>query len=372
MQAPIPGVQRAVASGTPSHEYPFDSKVSLVTNHELNMIHVENLSKDYGQVRAVRSVSFDVPRGQVLGFLGPNGAGKSTTMKILTGFLTATGGTASIAGFDVATQSLEVRRRVGYLPESNPLYMDMRVDDYLRFAAEVRGVRGAQRQQGIDRVVEACGLERVYRKDIHELSKGYKQRVGLAQAMIHNPEVLILDEPTSGLDPNQIIEIRDLIRHLGTERTVILSTHILQEVEASCDRILIISQGKLVADGTLADLCEVLPSGALEIEVVGPLESIRQQLAELFVQGHVEHLAEGHARHGGHYFRVHVPLSMDAHAREATFDLIQGNSWKLVHLYRQKASLEDVFRKCTLSDAEAESLAERDLHSRVGEEVAHG
>ena len=160
------------------------------------MIHVENLSKDYGQVHALRGVSFDVPRGQVLGFLGPNGAGKSTTMKILTGFLTATGGTASIAGFDINTQSLEVRRRVGYLPESNPLYMEMRVDDYLRFVAEVRGVKGSARQREIDRVVDACGLDRVYKKDIDELSKGYKQRVGLAQAMIHDPEVLILDEPT--------------------------------------------------------------------------------------------------------------------------------------------------------------------------------
>lgn len=336
------------------------------------MIHVENLSKDYGQVQAVRSISFDVPRGQVLGFLGPNGAGKSTTMKILTGFLTATSGTATIAGFDVTTESLEVRRRVGYLPESNPLYMDMRVDDYLRFAAEVRGVRGAQRQNEIDRVVSACGLERVYKKDIDELSKGYKQRVGLAQAMIHDPEVLILDEPTSGLDPNQIIEIRDLIRHLGTERTVILSTHILQEVEASCDRILIISQGELVADGSSAELCEALPSGALEIEVVGPVDPIQQQLSELFVQGHVEHLSEAHARHGGHFFRIHVPLSMDEHAREAVYDLVRGNEWKLVHLYRHRASLEDVFRKHTLSEEEAESLAERDLTSRVSEEVSHG
>jgi gliding motility-associated transport system ATP-binding protein len=336
------------------------------------MIHVENLSKDYGQVQAVRGVSFDVPRGQVLGFLGPNGAGKSTTMKILTGFLTATGGTASIAGFDVATQSLEVRRKVGYLPESNPLYMEMRVDDYLRFVAEIRGIKASNRKTEIDRVVDACGLGLVYKKDIDELSKGYKQRVGLAQAMIHDPEVLILDEPTSGLDPNQIIEIRDLIRHLGTQRTVILSTHILQEVEAACDRILIISQGQLVADGSSADLCEELPPGPLEVEIVGPLEAIQQQLAELFVQGHVDHLAEGHARHGGQFFRIHVPLSMDEHAREAVYDLVRGNEWKLVHLYRQKASLEDVFRKYTLSEEEAESLAERDLTSRVGEEVSHG
>ena len=336
------------------------------------MIHVENLSKDYGQVHALRGVSFDVPRGQVLGFLGPNGAGKSTTMKILTGFLTATGGTASIAGFDVTTQSLEVRRRVGYLPESNPLYMEMRVDDYLRFVAEVRGVTGGARQVEIDRVVDACGLDRVYKKDIDELSKGYKQRVGLAQAMIHDPEVLILDEPTSGLDPNQIIEIRDLIRHLGTQRTVILSTHILQEVEASCDRVIIVSQGQIVADGSSAELCESLPSGPLEVEIVGAKDSILQQLKELFVQGEVEHLPDGHARHGGHFFRIHVPLAMDEHAREAVFDLVRGNDWKLVHLFRHKASLEDVFRKHTLSEEAAEALAVRDVSSRVGEEVTHG
>ncbi|MEZ5988189.1 MAG: ATP-binding cassette domain-containing protein [Planctomycetota bacterium] len=331
------------------------------------MIEVENLIKDYGQVRALHGVSFEVPRGQVLGFLGPNGAGKSTTMKILTGYLFPTAGRAVLAGHDVTEEALEVRRKVGYLPESNPLYMDMRVDDYLRFAADVRGVPAKDQKRSLDRVIHDCGLQRVVKKGVIELSKGYKQRVGLAQAMIHEPEILILDEPTSGLDPNQIIEIRDLIRHIGQNRTVILSTHILQEVEASCDRILIITQGRLAADGTAQELCDQLPAGPLEVEVIGPAEAVEQQLRELFTGGRIDLLPAHHARHGGHAFRISVPPHMDEHAREAVYDLVQVNQWKLVHLYRQRANLEAVFRKFTLSAEAADELE----HKARGEEVAH-
>ena len=206
------------------------------------MIEVHELSKDYGLTRALKGVSFTVERGDVLGFLGPNGAGKSTTMKILSGFLLPSGGRASVGGFDVVRDSLEVRRRIGYLPESTPLYTEMRVDEYLTFVAEIRGVPGSQLRSAIGRVVDLCGLERVTGKNILELSKGYRQRVGLAQAMVHEPDVLILDEPTSGLDPNQIIEIRGLIERIGDEHTVILSTHYLQEVEKSCNRVIVVTQ----------------------------------------------------------------------------------------------------------------------------------
>ena len=223
------------------------------------MIEVDRLSKSYGSAQALRGISFRVARGEVVGFLGPNGAGKSTTMKILTGFLLPTSGSARVAGLDVVEDSLEVRRRIGYLPESTPLYTEMRVDEYLRFAAEIRGVPGRRVRDAVDRVVVLCGLQRVVGKDILELSKGYRQRVGLAQAMVHEPDLLVLDEPTSGLDPNQIIEVRDLIQRLGAEHTVILSTHYLQEVEAACSRVIVIDRGEIVGDGTQMELVAALP-----------------------------------------------------------------------------------------------------------------
>src|SRR3954465_7682989 len=214
------------------------------------MIQVENLTKDYGPTRAVDRVTFNVRKGEVLGFLGPNGAGKSTTMKMLTCFLAPTGGTAKVAGFDVFDNSLEVRQRIGYLPEDTPIYRDMTVLEYLRFAAEMRGMDQARADLRIREIGGRCGLTENAGKLVGELSKGFRQRLGLAQAMLHDPDILILDEPTSGLDPNQIVEIRSLIKEIGKERTVILSTHILPEVQATCSRILIISGGKLVADGT--------------------------------------------------------------------------------------------------------------------------
>ena len=252
------------------------------------MIEVHELSKDYGLTRALRGVSFTVERGDVLGFLGPNGAGKTTTMKILTGFLLPTGGRASVDGLDVVRDSLEVRRRIGYLPESTPLYTEMRVDEYLTFVAEIRGVPGSRLRSAIGRVVELCGLRRVTGKNILELSKGYRQRVGLAQAMVHEPDVLILDEPTSGLDPNQIIEIRGLIERIGDEHTVILSTHYLQEVEKSCNRIIVVSQGKIAADDTQANLIASLPVGPVLAGIRGPDDHIRAQIAELLPGAGVE------------------------------------------------------------------------------------
>ncbi|MBS1515675.1 MAG: ATP-binding cassette domain-containing protein [Bacteroidetes bacterium] len=217
-------------------------------------IKVENLSKFYGEQAAVNNISFEIHSGQVVGFLGPNGAGKSTTMKMITTYLTPNDGKIWVEGIDNQEDSLSVRKKIGYLPESNPLYLDMNVIDYLAYAAELEGVQKSEMKDAIKKVVDKCGLKEVQHKDISELSKGFKQRVGLAQAMIHDPQVLILDEPTSGLDPNQILEIRKLIKNLGKEKTLILSTHIMQEVQAVCDRVLIINKGEIVADGTPEDL----------------------------------------------------------------------------------------------------------------------
>ncbi|HRE11395.1 MAG TPA: ATP-binding cassette domain-containing protein [Ignavibacteria bacterium] len=215
---------------------------------------VNNLTKYYGDYLAVDNISFEAKKGEILGFLGPNGAGKSTTMKIITTYLPPTTGTIEVDGFDVEEKSLEVRKKLGYLPELNPLYYDMNPVDYLDFVAKLDGIPAADIKKRREEMIRVCGLDSVRHKDIGTLSKGYKQRVGLAQAMINNPDVLILDEPTSGLDPNQIIEIRNLIKKLGKEKTVVLSTHILSEVTATCNRVIIINKGKIVADGTPEEL----------------------------------------------------------------------------------------------------------------------
>jgi ABC-2 type transport system ATP-binding protein len=218
------------------------------------MLEVRNLTKRYGDIVAVDGVSFSAAQGQILGFLGPNGAGKTTTMRILTGFLPATSGTAKVAGFDVFTESAEVRRRIGYLPESPPLYSDMTTESYLRFVARIKGMPRAAIEDGIDRAVRTCGLDDVRGRLLGHLSKGYRQRVGLAQALIHDPQVLVLDEPTIGLDPVQIREIRALIRRLAGERTVILSTHILPEVSQICEKVVIINAGRVVLEEDMAAL----------------------------------------------------------------------------------------------------------------------
>jgi len=218
------------------------------------MIEVNGLTKRYGSERAVNDISFEVKTGEVLGFLGPNGAGKTTTMKVITCFLPPSEGTVVVDGMDVRTNSIGVRSRIGYLPENTPLYQEMTTLDYLSFVASMRGVDPRLQSSRIARMADVCGLDTVLGKRIEALSKGYRQRVGLAQAMIHEPPIVILDEPTTGLDPNQIVEIRELIKNIGADRTVILSTHILSEVEMSCDRVLIINRGELVADGTPAEL----------------------------------------------------------------------------------------------------------------------
>jgi len=321
------------------------------------MIEVDKLQKNYGFARALKGISFSVGRGAVVGFLGPNGAGKSTTMKILTGYLLPTGGRASIAGLDVVEQSLEVRRRIGYLPESTPLYGEMRVDDYLRFCAEIRGVAVGKRKAAIDRAVSLCGLSRVTGKNIVELSKGYKQRVGLAQAIVHEPEVLILDEPTSGLDPNQIIEVRNLIERLGQEHTVILSTHYLQEVEKSCSRVIVIHQGDIVADDTRDNLVAKLPAGALSVRLKAPQDAALRQFEELFPG---RSIAVAAAADGSLALRVDVGAG-SAPIEEAVARLVVKNNWSLLELVRERSSLEDVFR--SLTNAPAAPKAEEAAHA---------
>jgi len=220
------------------------------------MIEVRNLTKRYGDLPAVRDVTFTAATGQILGFLGPNGAGKTTTMRIITGFLPATSGTVKVAGYDIFDQSHEARKRIGYLPENPPLYADMTTVSYLRFAAKIRGVTKAQLGDSVDRVLHSCGLGEVAHRVLGHLSKGFRQRVGLAQALVHNPSVVVLDEPTIGLDPRQIIDIRTLIKDLAADRTVILSTHILPEVQQLCEKVVIINRGRVAVEDTMANLTD--------------------------------------------------------------------------------------------------------------------
>jgi len=312
------------------------------------MIEVDGLTKDYGPTRAVDKVSFSVRRGEVLGFLGPNGAGKSTTMKMLTCFLAPTNGRARVAGFDVFDESLQVRQHLGYLPEDTPIYRDMTVLEYLEFAAAMRGMDPASSGARIKEVGTRCGLSDVAGKLVGELSKGFRQRVGLAQAMLHDPDILILDEPTSGLDPNQIVEIRSLIKEIGQEKTVILSTHILPEVQATCSRILIISGGKLVADGTPDSLRAREKGGRYRVVVESngvAKEAIRDRLAGL---GGVARCEAIPGEEGTHAFALDAAAAADL--RKPIFKAAVDNRWTLLELLRESASLEDVFRNLTQTE----------------------
>ncbi len=311
------------------------------------MIKIEGLVKTFGATQALRGMTFEVPKGQVVGFLGPNGAGKSTTMKILAGFLVPTAGKASVGGLDVTASPVETRRMIGYLPENNPLYEEMMVLDFLRFIADVREVPKGLRAERIKIAVERCGLSSVLGKDIGQLSKGYRQRVGLAQAILHDPPLLILDEPTSGLDPNQIVEIRSLIKELGREKTVILSTHILSEVQSTCARVLIINDGKLVADDAPEHLAT--GEGGSVTVVVGSLhgntiDAARVQAVLAAVPGvtGVEPMeGEGPGTAG---FRLRT-ASEDP--RRALFDAVVKNDLVLLEVRRQHVTLEETFRKLT-------------------------
>jgi ABC-2 type transport system ATP-binding protein len=314
------------------------------------MIQVQNLTKDYGPTRAVDGVTFNVRKGEVLGFLGPNGAGKSTTMKILTCFLAPTGGTATVGGFDVFDHSLEVRKRLGYLPEDTPIYRDMTVVDYLRFAADVRGMEPNLREKRIKEIGGRCGLGDVAGKLVGELSKGFRQRVGLAQAMVHDPDIVILDEPASGLDPNQNAEIQALIKEVGREKTVILSTHILSDVQATCSRVLIISGGKLVADGTPDELRSRERSSRYRVvlEAGGAVpDTIKARLVSLPGVLRCEKVT---TEDGALAFSIDGASNEDL--RRSLFRAAVENKWPLLELVRDAASLEDVFRAVTTSSAE--------------------
>jgi ABC-2 type transport system ATP-binding protein len=312
------------------------------------MIEVEKLTKDYGLTRAVDNVTFAVHQGEVLGFLGPNGAGKSTTMKMLTCFLAPTAGRARVAGFDVYDQSLQVRQKIGYLPEDTPIYRDMTVREYLQFAAEMRGMAETAAEARIREIGGRCGLAEVAGKLVGELSKGYRQRVGLAQAMLHDPDILILDEPTSGLDPNQIVEIRSLIKEIGREKTVILSTHILPEVQATCSRIVIISGGRLVADGTPEALRAREKGGRYRVVVEAngaSKDAIRDRLASLSGVARCEPVS---GEQGALAFTIDGAASDDL--RRMIFRAAVDNKWPLLELARESASLEDVFRNLTTGE----------------------
>lgn len=300
-------------------------------------VEVKNLTKIFGTQRAVDNISFRVGKGQILGFLGPNGAGKSTTMKIATCYLPPSQGTILVNGHDVTEAAETIRRQVGYLPEHNPLYLDMYVKEYLDFAGSIQGLRGRKLKDRISEMVGLCGLTVEQGKKIGSLSKGYRQRVGLAQALIHDPEVLILDEPTTGLDPNQIQEIRNLIKSIGKEKTVIFSTHIMQEVAAICDRVVIINKGKIVADNDVASL-NTLNKGDLFIiaEFDGPINS------NLFktIPGieSVDNLPDNK-------YRLQSKPGNDI--RSAVFSLAAAHQWRLIGLRQEENSLEQVFRELT-------------------------
>ena len=324
------------------------------------MIQVDNLTKRYGPVTAIHDVSFSVDKGRIVGFLGPNGAGKSTTMKILSCFMPATGGTARVAGYDVFSQSLEVRRRIGYLPESAPLYPELSVASYLDFVAEIKGVGRAERRGRVADVMERCFVTDMQNRLIGKLSKGYRQRVGLAQALLGDPEVLILDEPTIGLDPRQIAEIRALIRSLAGQHTVILSTHILPEVSMVCDGIVIINHGRIVAQGTESELVQqVFPTSRIEVRVTNASGDVGGALRAVPGVVAVEPLA---ARDGSVGFVVESERDRDV--RGDLVRLVTGKNWALQELHQVGMSLEEVFIRVVAGEQVAPDVVAAEEEAR--------
>lgn len=304
-------------------------------------ITISNLTKRYGQQKAIDDISFEVKTGEILGFLGPNGAGKSTTMKIITCFISPTAGSVSLNGYNIFDHSKELRSRIGYLPEDTPLYTDMSIVDYLKLSAKLQNMPEDQIMHRIRKMIDLCGLGPERHKYIGELSKGFRQRVGLAQALIHDPEVLILDEPTTGLDPNQIAEIRTLIKEIGKEKTVMLSSHILKEVEATCDRILIINRGKIVADGSTEELRN-RAKGAKQVLVQfkNADDDIPSSLSELSSVSEVTP-----AEDANDAWLVHSDGDLDS--REEIFEHCVKKGWILTQMTPVESSLEDIFRELT-------------------------
>jgi ABC-2 type transport system ATP-binding protein len=308
------------------------------------MIEIKNLSKKFGSVKVLDDISFSVQKGEILGFLGPNGAGKSTTMKIITSFWSPTKGYIEIDGVRTDEDSMKTRSKIGYLPETVPLYDDMRVYEYLKFVAEVRGLEKEKIQSRIKEVIEACNLHNVVKKPIEELSKGFRQRVGLAQAIMHEPDILILDEPTTGLDPNQIVEIRDLIKKIGKEKTVIFSTHILSEVSATCDRVIIINNGKIIAEGTPAELVHKIGGDeVIYVKIKGKKEDVLHKLKEM---NNVERVEEKDKEAEDIYGYELTPKA-NVDLREHLSMLVMNAGWSILEFNKKTISLEDVFMKLT-------------------------
>jgi len=308
------------------------------------MIHIENLTKCFGSVAALDGISFDVAAGEVVGLLGPNGAGKTTTMRILTGAMPPTSGVVRVAGRDVARQPLAVKRLVGYLPEVPPLYPEMPVRAYLRFVAELKGMRKSERAAAIDRALTLCWLEDRAEQPIEQLSKGYRQRVGLAQAILHSPDLLVLDEPTSGLDPRQIIEVRQLIRELAGEHTVILSSHILNEIAASCERLVVVHRGKVVATDTVEALTRQFSGGEkIVLQARGDVDAMRRALQAVVGADNVAMVddTEPGCR------RCEVDTSADRDLRAQLAAAIVNGGWELIGMSRTELSLEQVFLRLT-------------------------
>jgi ABC-2 type transport system ATP-binding protein len=314
------------------------------------MINVKNLTKRYVNINAVDNISFNVEENETVGLLGPNGAGKTTTMRILTCFMPATAGTATVAGFDVFTDSLNVRQQIGYLPENVPLYLDMRVNEYLMFRAKLKNIPRRERRKKIDYCLELTGIRDVQNQITGTLSKGYKQRVGLADTLIHDPKILILDEPTIGLDPNQIMQIREVIKGLGEKHTVLLSTHILPEVEMICDRIMIIDKGKIVAMDTPANLMKQIKTGSnVVLEIKGDGEKIKNSLSGIDGVSSVSWKAKGDAN------EVYVECSGEEDLREDIFKCIVKDNYVLREMKRQTVTLEEVFHQITTRETEGVS-----------------
>lgn len=310
------------------------------------MIKVEHLTKVYAGIVAIKEISFEVARGEIVGFLGPNGAGKSTTMRILASYLPPTSGRAMVAGFDVFKDSLKARQRLGYLAENVPLYHDMRVDEYLRYRGTLKGLSGRKLTRRVGATKELCGLREVGRKKIAGLSKGFRQRVGLAEAMIHEPDLLILDEPTIGLDPNQIRQVRELIKSLGERHTILLSTHILSEVEATCNRVLIINRGKLEASDSPYNLVNKLrTAGLVNLEVKTGSEDPTEYLLKIPGVKEVQLETNGVWRKGW------IRIEANSDLREEIFGLAVERKWVIRELSKERATLEDVFVELTHTES---------------------
>ena len=315
------------------------------------MIEVANLTKRFAGHTAVSNISFTVRQGEIVGLLGPNGAGKSTTMRILSCYLPATSGTARVAGLDVFAQSNEVRRRIGYMPENNPLHFDMRVREYLKFRARLKGLGLKRSRHRVDTVMAQCGLTEVSRRIIGQLSKGYRQRVGLADALVHEPELLILDEPTIGLDPNQIRAVRQLIKSLASSHTVLISTHILPEAEMTCNRMVIMFEGKILAADTPENLQQLMSSNSQVLaEIAAPLAELEKSWTEM---PEVEHFDVSAAE--GEYFRCALTPRNGLDLRPRIFALARERGWSLRELTRNRHSLEDIYVQVTRPEGEEEA-----------------